>query len=428
MSPQIVPRMQQFARSPRAPAVARAHRCAVGLALAMAGCGFHLQGAGTLPAEMARTFVDTDRPHTEFLHSLTDVLRHAALRCSGAGRRRRRARHHFRRDGPARVLGIRAQHPARVRGLLRRHVFAARRRRQLDQGRIARRDARVHLRRDRSARESRRGEILREALAAISRGASCSASSARSDGGCAAARGSRHVRLACGCLSSPTSSRSQISIGARSSSSWPAMARGSSSSRRTRQSRARTGASAKPALIGDVVYVRADTPAHSLLHELCHFICMDDERRAALATDAGGSDDEESARVLSASAARASACAASVPSAVLRDMDVWGYSFREGSARAWFDGDGKDLRAVLVSSSTASSIRSKSRSTSYVRLRASRRYETVTRARRCAPVRGHSASPIIRAHKHNNESASMTAAEQDAKRHDAADADARAQR
>jgi LPS-assembly lipoprotein len=43
--------------------------------LAASGCGFHLQGAGTLPASMARTFVDTDRPHSEFLESLTDVLR-----------------------------------------------------------------------------------------------------------------------------------------------------------------------------------------------------------------------------------------------------------------------------------------------------------------------------------------------------------------
>jgi hypothetical protein len=100
-------------------------------------------------------------------------------------------------------------------------------------------------------------------------------------------------------------------------------------------------------LIGDVVYVRADTPAHSLLHELCHFICMDDERRAALATDAGGSDDEESAvcylQVLLAQRLRgfgAERC--------LRDMDVWGYSFREGSARAWFDGDGRFARDWLL--------------------------------------------------------------------------------
>ena len=100
-------------------------------------------------------------------------------------------------------------------------------------------------------------------------------------------------------------------------------------------------------LIGDAVYVRADTPAHSLLHELCHFVCMDDARRAALATDAGGSDDEESAvcylQVLLArtlSGFGAERC--------LADMDAWGYSFREGSAREWFDGDGVHARAWLV--------------------------------------------------------------------------------
>ena len=100
-------------------------------------------------------------------------------------------------------------------------------------------------------------------------------------------------------------------------------------------------------LIGDVVYARADTPAHSLLHELCHYVCMDDERRAALATDAGGNDDEESAvcylQVLLAQELRgfsAEQC--------LRDMDSWGYSFREGSARAWFEGDGNFARAWLL--------------------------------------------------------------------------------
>jgi hypothetical protein len=100
-------------------------------------------------------------------------------------------------------------------------------------------------------------------------------------------------------------------------------------------------------LIGDAVYVRGDTPVHSLLHELCHYICMDDERRAALATDAGGNDDEESAvcylQVLLARNLRgfgADQC--------LRDMDAWGYSFREGSARAWFEGDGSYARAWLL--------------------------------------------------------------------------------
>ena len=67
-------RMQQLAHILAAP---RRIRAALALAwlLAASGCGFHLQGAGTLPPAMARTFVDTDRPHSEFLESLTDVLR-----------------------------------------------------------------------------------------------------------------------------------------------------------------------------------------------------------------------------------------------------------------------------------------------------------------------------------------------------------------
>ena len=99
-------------------------------------------------------------------------------------------------------------------------------------------------------------------------------------------------------------------------------------------------------LIGDAVYVRADTPAHSLLHELCHYVCMDDERRAALATDAGGNDDEESAvcylQVLLAQDLRGFSTAQ-----CLRDMDTWGYSFRLGSARAWFETDAEDARRFL---------------------------------------------------------------------------------
>jgi hypothetical protein len=100
-------------------------------------------------------------------------------------------------------------------------------------------------------------------------------------------------------------------------------------------------------LIGDAIYARADTPAHSLLHELCHYVCMDDERRAALETDAGGNDDEESAvcylQVLLARKLRGF-CA----ERCLHDMDAWGYSFREGSARAWFAGDAAHAREWLL--------------------------------------------------------------------------------
>ena len=101
-------------------------------------------------------------------------------------------------------------------------------------------------------------------------------------------------------------------------------------------------------LVGNTVYVRADTPAHSFLHELCHYVCMNAERRAALATDAGGSDDEECGvcylQVLLAERLRGFGAAR-----CLRDMDAWGYSFREGGARAWFDSDGVHARAWLRS-------------------------------------------------------------------------------
>jgi LPS-assembly lipoprotein len=66
--------MQQLASFTRAKRGARATLVAALLVVA-AGCGFHLQGAGTLPPVMAKTYVDTDRPYTEFLLTLTDVLR-----------------------------------------------------------------------------------------------------------------------------------------------------------------------------------------------------------------------------------------------------------------------------------------------------------------------------------------------------------------
>lgn len=48
-------------------------------------------------------------------------------------------------------------------------------------------------------------------------------------------------------------------------------------------------------LIDMRLYVRADTPVHSALHETCHYICMDPQRRRQLDTDAGGGYDEENA-------------------------------------------------------------------------------------------------------------------------------------
>jgi hypothetical protein len=100
-------------------------------------------------------------------------------------------------------------------------------------------------------------------------------------------------------------------------------------------------------LVDDRLYVRADTPAHSALHELCHYVCMDDARRAQLATDAGGSDEEECGvcylEVLLAAELRGFG-----RERCLTDMDVWGYSFREGSARAWWAGDARFAREWLL--------------------------------------------------------------------------------
>jgi LPS-assembly lipoprotein len=46
-----------------------------GAVLALGGCGFHLQGAGSLPPALSKTFITTSSPHSEFLTTLTDTLR-----------------------------------------------------------------------------------------------------------------------------------------------------------------------------------------------------------------------------------------------------------------------------------------------------------------------------------------------------------------
>ncbi|MCP5143558.1 MAG: hypothetical protein H6978_01915 [Gammaproteobacteria bacterium] len=99
-------------------------------------------------------------------------------------------------------------------------------------------------------------------------------------------------------------------------------------------------------LIGNTVYLRGDTPTHSVLHEACHAICMDDVRRSQLDTDAGGDPIEEcGVCYLSILLAR------QIPDfgedAMLSDMDEWGYSFRLGSARTWFLHDAEDARDWL---------------------------------------------------------------------------------
>lgn len=99
-------------------------------------------------------------------------------------------------------------------------------------------------------------------------------------------------------------------------------------------------------LIGDTLHLRADTPVHSALHEACHWICMDTTRRAALHTDAGGTHDEENA-VCYLQILLADALSGFGRARALADMDAWGYSFRLGSAQAWFLSDSDDARQWL---------------------------------------------------------------------------------
>jgi hypothetical protein len=101
-------------------------------------------------------------------------------------------------------------------------------------------------------------------------------------------------------------------------------------------------------VIGHNVYVRGDTPVHSLLHEACHLIVAPAERRARIHTNASESQAEEDAtcylQILLGD---------SLPGVgrerIMADMDEWGYTFRLGSARAWFERDAEDARAWLDS-------------------------------------------------------------------------------
>jgi hypothetical protein len=100
-------------------------------------------------------------------------------------------------------------------------------------------------------------------------------------------------------------------------------------------------------IIGMTVYARADTPVHSVLHEAGHLIVLPPERRSQVHTDATDSVEEEDAvcylqivlgdRLPGVGRAR-----------IMADMDAWGYSFRLGSARAWFEHDAENARSWLA--------------------------------------------------------------------------------
>ena len=100
-------------------------------------------------------------------------------------------------------------------------------------------------------------------------------------------------------------------------------------------------------LIGHELLVRVDTPIHSILHETCHYVCMDKNRRENIHTDAGGDYDEENA-VCYLQVVLADKIEHMGRQRMFTDMDRWGYTFRLGSARAWFERDAEETRAGLL--------------------------------------------------------------------------------
>jgi hypothetical protein len=100
-------------------------------------------------------------------------------------------------------------------------------------------------------------------------------------------------------------------------------------------------------LIGHDVYARGDTPVHSLLHEAAHLLVMPAERRAGIHTDASDCQHEEDA-TCALQIILADALPGVGRDRLMADMDAWGYTFRLGSTRAWFEHDAEDARAFLA--------------------------------------------------------------------------------
>jgi hypothetical protein len=100
-------------------------------------------------------------------------------------------------------------------------------------------------------------------------------------------------------------------------------------------------------IIGNTVYARGDTPVHSVLHEAGHLIVLPPERRAEVHTDATDSIEEEDA-VCYLQIVLAGTLTGVGRARLMADMDAWGYSFRLGSAKAWFEQDAENARAWLI--------------------------------------------------------------------------------
>jgi hypothetical protein len=100
-------------------------------------------------------------------------------------------------------------------------------------------------------------------------------------------------------------------------------------------------------LIKHTLFARLDTPVHSVLHEACHWCLMTPERRENLHTDAKGTAVEEMA-VCYLQILLADLLACMGRDRMFLDMDRWGYSFRVGNSRQWFETDAEDALLYLT--------------------------------------------------------------------------------
>lgn len=99
-------------------------------------------------------------------------------------------------------------------------------------------------------------------------------------------------------------------------------------------------------IIAGTVYARGDTPLHSLFHEACHLIVLPPEVRLRIHTNATDSVFEEDATCY-LQLLLADRLPGFGLDRALADMDAWGYTFRLGSARAWFENDAEDAAQFL---------------------------------------------------------------------------------
>ena len=104
-------------------------------------------------------------------------------------------------------------------------------------------------------------------------------------------------------------------------------------------------------LIKNTLYARCDTPIHSILHEAGHFICMTQGRRENLHTNALGKtkgDFVEENATCYLQILLADEIENYGREKILSDMDEWGYTFRLGSTKQWFDNDSQDAQEWLL--------------------------------------------------------------------------------